>query len=98
MLKAMRTVRRLFAVGTLTSAVLTIGCGTSVYAGYRAYDPYRSDFYVWDANEGAFYTRWSIEPTATRTGITGGSGGTNNRNTGNGVTVNQTAGHAARER
>ena len=40
---------------------MATGCGAGVSVGYRAYDPYRSDYHVWDANEGAFYTRWSAE-------------------------------------
>ncbi|MBZ5577307.1 MAG: hypothetical protein LAP40_12170 [Acidobacteriia bacterium] len=29
--------------------------------GYRVYDPYRSDYHVWDNREGDYYNQWIIE-------------------------------------
>jgi hypothetical protein len=54
-------VRSILAAAVLIAATATLGCGGGVYVGYRAYDPYRSDYHVWDANEGVFYSRWSVE-------------------------------------
>jgi hypothetical protein len=45
----------------LVAAGLTASCGAGVRVGYRAYDPYRSDYHVWDANEGTFYSQWTVE-------------------------------------
>ena len=52
----------MLAAAVLTAVAATIGCvGASVRVGYRAYDPYRSDYHVWDANEGVFYNQWVVE-------------------------------------
>lgn len=46
----------------LESTVAISGCaGTSIGVGYRVYDPYRSDYHVWDRNEGVYYNQWAAE-------------------------------------
>jgi len=44
----------------LLSATLIsdFGCATHTY---RVYDPYYSDYHVWDRNEVVFYNRWEVE-------------------------------------
>jgi hypothetical protein len=38
------------------------GCaGTSIGVRYRVYDPYRSDYHVWDRGEGVYYNQWTNE-------------------------------------
>lgn len=61
-LNIMRRIRIVVASAALAAFAGTIGCaGASVRVGYRAYDPYRSDYHVWDANEGVFYNQWVVE-------------------------------------
>jgi hypothetical protein len=49
--------RSLVLAAVLAAPVLTVGCaGTGIAVGYRVYDPYRADYHVWNANEGAFYS------------------------------------------
>jgi hypothetical protein len=44
----------------LAAALLTAaGCSASV--GYRVYDPYRSDYHVWNHDEGVYYDNWVAE-------------------------------------
>lgn len=31
------------------------------HAGYRAYDPYRSDYHVWGPGETTYYNNWVIK-------------------------------------
>jgi hypothetical protein len=58
----MQNLRSLLLAGLLTAAGVTVGCaGTGVAEGYRVYDPYRSDYRVWDTNEGVFYNQWAVE-------------------------------------
>ena len=56
-----RTIRSLLAASALIAAVSTLGCGAGITVGYRAYDPYHADYHVWDANEGVFYSQWTVE-------------------------------------
>jgi len=42
----------------LAGTAILAGCGGSVAVGYRAYDPYRSGYRTWDANEGIYYNQW----------------------------------------
>ena len=56
-----RMIRSILAATALTAAIGTIGCTGGVVVGYRAYDPYRSDYHVWDSNEGVFYNQWVVE-------------------------------------
>lgn len=41
--------------------VMMIGCAARVSVGYRAYDPYRRDYHVWDDHETVYYNQWSVE-------------------------------------
>ena len=43
----------------LAGALLSVGCSGSV--GYRVYDPYRSDYHVWNHDENGYYDRWVVE-------------------------------------
>jgi len=38
--------------------VLAAGCGPHVY---RVYDPYYTDYHVWDDHERSYYNQWLIE-------------------------------------
>ena len=54
-----RFLSRLFLAGALASGALGTACGGHHY--YRAYDPYYSDYHVWDHNEVVYYNQWSAE-------------------------------------
>ncbi|HEY4364760.1 MAG TPA: hypothetical protein VGN17_27590 [Bryobacteraceae bacterium] len=51
----------ILAAGFLAASVLTTSCAGTIGVGYRTYDPYRSDYHVWDANEGVYYNQWTVE-------------------------------------
>ena len=52
----------LFFAGTMLALVVSSGCaGGSVRVGYRAYDPYHSDYHRWDDGEIRFYNQWTVE-------------------------------------
>jgi hypothetical protein len=61
----MRFLSRHLSSITLTavfaSSLLFEGCAARVSTGYRVYDPYYSDYHVWDNNEVGFYGRWEGE-------------------------------------
>ena len=44
---------------TLLSAIAGIGC--SVHHHYRIYDPYYTDYHVWNSDEIVYYRQWSNE-------------------------------------
>jgi hypothetical protein len=46
-------------LSALLASVAVTGC--TVRAGYRAYDPYHSDYHVWDGAEVGFYNQWAVE-------------------------------------
>jgi hypothetical protein len=48
----------LLLAGVLIFPVLIGGCAARTY---RVYDPYYSDYHVWDSNEIVFYHRWEVE-------------------------------------
>lgn len=48
-----RFVTSLFLAAALASSVLGMACGHHHY--YRVYDPYYSDYHVWNDNEVVFY-------------------------------------------
>ena len=52
-LKLKQSLGSILLAGALFTAV---GCSASV--GYRVYDPYRSDYHVWNRDEGVYYDRW----------------------------------------
>lgn len=45
----------------LVSCAVFSGCAAHAEYGYRVYDPGYRDYHVWDANEGAYYSRWEGE-------------------------------------
>ena len=54
--------RVLTSSAVLFGVAVSEGCGSAhVRVGYRAYDPYRSDYHVWDGNETRFYSQWTVE-------------------------------------
>jgi hypothetical protein len=55
-----RRLKSTLAAAALAAAVMAAGC-TGVGVSYRAYDPYRSDYHVWNANEGVYYNQWTVE-------------------------------------
>jgi hypothetical protein len=50
------------AAAALASVVAISGCaGARIGVGYRVYDPYRSDYHVWDDGEGRYYNEWTVQ-------------------------------------
>jgi hypothetical protein len=54
-----RFVSTLFLAAALTSSVLGTACAE--HHSYRVYDPYYSDYHVWNDNEVVYYQQWSRE-------------------------------------
>ena len=54
-------VRRLVMTTAFCMPLVITGCAARVGVGYRVYDPYRSDYHVWDDHEGVYYNRWTVE-------------------------------------
>ncbi|MGA8428228.1 MAG: hypothetical protein WB729_00290 [Candidatus Sulfotelmatobacter sp.] len=60
-----RSLVRLLPVGQLCLAaamalsVFGLGCGGHHY--YRVYDPYYTDYHVWNHDEVVYYNQWSTE-------------------------------------
>ncbi len=54
-----RLVSSLFLAVALTSAVLGTACAEHHY--YRVYDPYYSDYHVWNHDEVVYYNQWAGE-------------------------------------
>jgi hypothetical protein len=54
-----RFISSVFLAGALASVALGTACGGHHY--YRAYDPYYSDYHVWDHNEVVYYNQWAAE-------------------------------------
>jgi hypothetical protein len=52
-----RFVGSLFLAAALASSVL----GTACAHHYRVYDPYYSDYHVWNGGEVVFYQQWARE-------------------------------------
>ena len=51
-------IRSLLLGGALASSLAGVGCE---HHYYRAYDPYYTDYHVWDRGEVVYYRRWSDE-------------------------------------
>ena len=49
----------LLLAGALTTPVIMSGCAAR--AEYRVYDPYYSDYHVWNHDEIVYYNRWEGE-------------------------------------
>ena len=45
----------------LASLVVVNGCAGRVETGYRVYDPYYSDYHVFDDHEAVYYQRWETD-------------------------------------
>jgi hypothetical protein len=88
MLHLMGSLRILLAAAALASTVAISGCaGTSVGVRYRVYDPYRSDYHVWDRDEGVYYNQWTIQTHRDPHRDFGGSSLRSERTIGNGGTT-----------
>jgi len=55
---ASNRIRSLLITLALASAALTAGCAVHAGVGYRVYDPYYSDYHVWDQPEVGYYNQW----------------------------------------
>jgi hypothetical protein len=44
--------------GILAAFVVLAGCTGEVRTGYRAYDPYYSDYHAWNSGETVYYNQW----------------------------------------
>jgi len=53
-----RFVSSLFLAAALASSVLGTACA---HHYYRVYDPYYSDYHVWNDNEVVYYHQWANE-------------------------------------
>ena len=54
-----RLVRSLCLAVALASTVMGIACAEHHY--YRVYDPYYSDYHVWNHDEVVYYNQWATE-------------------------------------
>ena len=54
-----RLVTSFFLAAAMMSSVVGMACAHHHY--YRVYDPYYSDYHVWNDNEVVFYHRWADE-------------------------------------
>src|ERR1700678_1010799 len=54
-----RFVSSLLLAGALAFSVLGMACGHPHY--YRVYDPYYTDYHVWNNQEVVYYQQWSRE-------------------------------------
>jgi hypothetical protein len=53
-----QTIRSLLLAGALALSLAGIACE---HHAYRVYDPYYTDYHVWNDNEVVYYRRWSDE-------------------------------------
>jgi hypothetical protein len=58
MIRGSRPLMSMLLASALASAA-GIGCGHPHYV--RVYDPYYSDYHVWNDTEITFYNRWAVE-------------------------------------
>ena len=56
-----RWFRKLLLISALAAPLAIVGCAARVGVGYRVYDPYRSDYHVWDNGEVGYYNQWLVE-------------------------------------
>jgi hypothetical protein len=59
MIRGSRPLRSLLLTSALAFATAAIGCSHPHYV--RVYDPYYSDYHVWNDTEITFYNRWCVE-------------------------------------
>jgi hypothetical protein len=48
-----------FLAAVLAFSVVSIGCAHHHY--YRVYDPYYSDYHIWNGEESGYYQQWAVE-------------------------------------
>lgn len=53
--------RKLALFSALSAPLAITGCAARVGVGYRVYDPYRSDYHVWNNGEVGYYNQWVVE-------------------------------------
>jgi hypothetical protein len=49
------------AAVVLSAVAIISSCATHVAVGYRVYDPYYSDYHVWNDNEIVYCNQWTAE-------------------------------------
>ena len=54
-----RFISSLFLAAALAPLVVSTACAEHHY--YRAYDPYYSDYHVWNHDEATYYNQWARE-------------------------------------
>jgi hypothetical protein len=59
MSKSSRFLSSGFLAAALASSALVMACGHPHY--YRVYDPYYSDYHVWNNDEAVYYHQWARE-------------------------------------
>lgn len=59
MSRGYRCLCTLLLAGAIASPMLISGC--AAHAEYRVYDPYYSDYHVWNNDEVVYYGRWENE-------------------------------------
>ncbi len=81
-------VSALFLAAALASCVLGTACAEHHY--YRVYDPYYSDYHVWNNDEVVYYQQWAANTITIPIAIFASCRPKNRRNTGPGATVTAT--------
>jgi hypothetical protein len=56
-----RVVSHGLAAAGLFAMLGVSGCAVHAGVGYRVYDPYYSDYHVWNDGEVGFYNNWAAE-------------------------------------
>lgn len=56
-----KTLRAVITVITLSVPIVITNCTVHAGVGYRVYDPYYSDYHVWDDAEVGHYHRWAAD-------------------------------------
>jgi hypothetical protein len=51
----------LLLAAALASSLAGIGCAEHHAVAVRVYDPYYTDYHVWNDDEGVYYNRWADE-------------------------------------
>jgi len=77
-----------FLAATLACSAMGAGCAHHHY--YRVYDPYYSDYHVWNDDEVTYYHSWAGRTTAIPTVIFASFPPKNKKNTGPGGTATET--------
>jgi len=59
MTHGLTSLKSLVLAGTLAASLAGLACSDHHY--YRVYDPYYTDYHVWNNDEGVYYRRWADE-------------------------------------